>query len=1179
MNQLPPRSGPAAYGDGDKTPFKGKCRCPARRASRQGGSLIAAGVTRTVLGLLALGGSVTGAEKGLWDLLHGCPFLRLCQIPGHCAAKPWGGGVFQNISAPQRPGRRAKVRMDGSSGVIPEEPTGGRTGVSSEPMEASQDGQTAQEMATLPEQDLLAAAKEKEGAPEDAGADALLGPMWSSSGMGIPGTVPSTCAKRQDTTALRTALGKDTAGTTHREGAGPPGPPPALPEPKEATSSPRLGCREQETQQGSGEDDGRDGSASLVWAATPGMLFQEDKQTRLHPLSLSWVLGYNSSLAVHSLMDREDRVLLYISSHTVVIHDLLGNRQCHLQGHTNVISCLCVSEDRRWVATADRGPDALIIVWDSFSGVPVRTIFESHPEDGVSAIAISQDAKYLATISAGIVQRVCVWKWTSPAEKPVCSTELRPEFGYQDYVIFNPQNPYEFVSNSKTQVIFYLWGDGGLQYGAPLLSSQTFNSTVGHFSQSVFHFNNSQALTGTSAGKLVVWDTVGPRTPSKELPVKPHSMKATKLVPLQKESLTVLTAFESCIVTGDVKGQVKFYDGQLQLLTCYGHSKVGPIRSISFSKTPPDPPGAAPNCSTSCIASSRPFVARNFILSTSDATVLHVATDRTNFEKIMEEAKKTVNAIACHPRQALVAVGSHCGLLKVWDYQQTRYLVSRIFTEAGIQCLSYDPEGYFLAAGFTDGSVYILDAISLQSSCKEFKFSCGPVTHISFSHDSEYLATADEKYSVTVYKRVLQNGSRCWEHLAGLHSHYKPIRSILFGVQLDSNEPRLLSLGEDRQLVEYDLNSSSKDHLVVLHRDRVEQVAVPLCLAWYPQLSTESFILTANNCYKIKLYNTTTKMCRKTLLGPTYGSPLEKIQILPTTNTMDPQKCYLAYITKDKVGLQILPVDGNPHKSSAFICHPDGVSDLASSYDGRYVFTAGGDDCTVMKWEVNLNALDAAASLGGEDLIPFYNLLDGGREGEFFRELEDYFYYVQLRNHGIDTLETRQVSTHIPLEEIPSVMRAMGFYPSEEKIEEMINEVKFSKYVDTGEQVTKINLGDFIKLYINHRPAFGLSMKKIQRAFQVLGYDNENGDKVIDRGDLLLLLQCRVYTSLEQQITVLISAHCGIAHCNWNCWDLLQGAAALTEDEMPEEITVEIFAADILGLPIAEPEKKNRKKR
>lgn len=50
------------------------------------------------------------------------------------------------------------------------------------------------------------------------------------------------------------------------------------------------------------------------------------------------------------------------------------------------------------------------------------------------------------------------------------------------------------------------------------------------------------------------------------------------------------------------------------------------------------------------------------------------------------------------------------------------------------------------------------------------------------------------------------------------------------------------------------------------------------------------------------------------------------------------------------------------------------------------------------------------------------------------QELEDYFYYVQLHSHGIDMLETRQVSTYIPLEEIPSLMRAMGFYPSEEEV-------------------------------------------------------------------------------------------------------------------------------------------------
>ncbi|CAF4452533.1 unnamed protein product, partial [Rotaria magnacalcarata] len=50
----------------------------------------------------------------------------------------------------------------------------------------------------------------------------------------------------------------------------------------------------------------------------------------------------------------------------------------------------------------------------------------------------------------------------------------------------------------------------------------------------------------------------------------------------------------------------------------------------------------------------------------------------------------------------------------------------------------------------------------------------------------------------------------------------------------------------------------------------------------YPSsLTKESFLITINNEYKYKLYNSSTKMCRKTILGPTFGSPLRKIGILP----------------------------------------------------------------------------------------------------------------------------------------------------------------------------------------------------------------------------------------------------------------------------------------------------------
>lgn len=921
---------------------------------------------------------------------------------------------------------------------------------------------------------------------------------------------------------------------------------------------------------------------SLVYSASPRTVFEDENlDCTDKPLNLAWSFGMNSNIPIYNLHDEEHQVAVYVCAHTAVIHDFTLNRQRHLQGHCSCISCMCVSEDRRWIATGDQGPESLIIVWDSFSGIPVHTIFQSHPHGGVTAIAMSHNAKYLATIGGGTVQKVCIWDWTTGSEAPICTAELNAQFGFQKYIIFNPEDETQLITNSETQVMFYSWDNCSLEYVAPPLNDKTFNKAVGAFSQSVFDFSNVRSLTATSAGKLVVWETTNPPLNRTKSPIKPHNKKALKLMHLQKDAITVLTTHDRYYVTGDTRGQVKFYDQQLQLVNWYSHLNLTPIYSMSFSKCPPIAASEKTLYPEDCSIKGDQFAISNFIVSTSDGMVLHVFTDGTMLKKVLQEPTEAVHALACHPSKTQIAVGSYNGILKVWDYRDRKSFISRKFgKDKSLHCLAYDPKGFFLAAGFTDGSVYILDAVTLEDETKEpFKYAKGSVTHVTFSHNSHYLATADQEFTVTLFHQIKQNveESASWEYIGRYRSHYKPIQNLIFGIHLDSNEPRLLSLGMDRMLVEYDLKNSSKDHLLIQSSDRIDQSAVPQCLVWYPPFTKENFILVANDEYKMKLYNTTTKMCRKTLLGPTFGSPIRKIEVF-SSYSQDSEKGYLAYITDDKVGLQILPVDGNPHKTMALICHPDGVANIACSSDSQYVFTAGGKDCTVIMWKTNLQSLEAVASLGGEDLIPFYGMLPGGKNGTFFKELEEYFYYAQLRNQGIDTMETRQVSTHIPLKEIPFVMRALGYYPTEQEVENMVNEVKFSEYVNSGQQVTHINLGDFIKLYINHRPAFGFSLKELQQAFQVLGFTNKNGEHAISRGLLLQLLQTRGEHMTEEELADYFSTLLGL-NPEGGSSELgssnVTGIAELLEQEIPEEITTEALAADILGLPVQDSDEEH----
>ncbi|KAJ1548616.1 Cilia- and flagella-associated protein 251, partial [Cladochytrium tenue] len=380
--------------------------------------------------------------------------------------------------------------------------------------------------------------------------------------------------------------------------------------------------------------------------------------------------------------------------------------------------------------------------------------------------------------------------------------------------------------------------------------------------------------------------------------------------------------------------------------------------------------------------------------------------------------------------------------------------------------------------------------------------------------------------------------SYSWVLVGRCQAHYKPIIGVLFiePGPTDTNT-RLLSASMDRHVAEYDLVASTVTRGVKLKSlKRIEQTAETLAVAYHPALhpyfnnphqqhpasafadahlhagpaaaaystkstdsgssnrlhsdpsppaantatehplSAERFLLVANDDLKLRFFNAATQFCRKTVLGPTFSGPVTALTVAPDLPTA--QAPLVAYAALDRVvGLAVLPLDGNPHRASGVIAHPCKIAGIAFGTDSSRLLTAGVDDSSVHLWHVHGAALEAQIALGGAGIEPFLAMLDPsglGADSPFYREMEDYFYYAQLRSQGEDAMSTRQIQDTLAVSEVPSVIQAMGYYPSEQDTDLLLNEVRYSS-LDDGVLVDRVSFPDIIRLFVNHRPVFEYS--------------------------------------------------------------------------------------------------------
>ncbi|KAG5307000.1 CF251 protein, partial [Acromyrmex insinuator] len=862
--------------------------------------------------------------------------------------------------------------------------------------------------------------------------------------------------------------------------------------------------------------------------------FTEDD---LCPFTLQWSFGLNPEVPVINLTTENRTLLAYACSHIAIIYNYISKKMLPLLGHQNPIKMLSTSRDGKWLLTADSGKNSVVIIWDTEKGISVCTLFNPHNSEDITIAAISPDAKQIVTVGGGRYQNVHFWLWTYRRDKPA-STSLINITERVKGITFNDECPEQFALTTDYHVLFLTWNGHALIYDCPKVMTKVQHTGV--FNASCYVSKIQQVFTASTNGYILVWDNVSYEDKHDDNIYK--KKKHRKTLNLQKSSITVIIDNEGMLVTGNSNGRITFYDYQLRLLYWWRLTSKVEIPKFTvngkhisqnhkISKDVKPANKILSSILTSATLYCSPFDVRNFLVCSPAGIIAIMKIPKQKCYFVSRHPVAIVTSIDSHPESNYMVVGDAQGTIRLYNHEKCVLVTSKntpplpnyrpilekqkieeniIYvtcpqsheTLKAVTALKFSPRCDMLVCGLENGAIWILHHITLDPIDEiPYKHSSAAINKITFTRCAEYMAYADNALTVVVFKRnntTVASEYNMWNLIGKYHSHYLPIKDILFGpAASDSDVPRFFSLGEDRELVEYDLAHSGPypvPGLKILRIDQIEQNAIPLCLAWYPVSSIEKFFMISNSedHYKYKIFSDATKAICGTYLGPTFAKPVKYIQIL-TDKVID--NGYVVFATDREIGLQLMPFDGNPYKIVGITGHPQKIIGISVSYNKKILFTAGYNDPCVLMWKIKLKSVDIMARLGGEGLSPFYCLIKGGKKGWLVNEMKALFYYAQILHQGENTTAARIISDTVVVDQISNLMRAIGYFLTDKEIENIMTEICYKRYVETDKLVQEITFEEFVRLYVNHRPVFEICMRHIKEAFRMLIKENSDSIK------------------------------------------------------------------------------------
>jgi len=819
------------------------------------------------------------------------------------------------------------------------------------------------------------------------------------------------------------------------------------------------------------------------------------------PLQLRRTLGFESSCGVISLssdseVEEQRQELFYACSNVGVVENL--SDQTHLEGHDNMITSICASFDKRTIVSSCQGKNSALIVWDVEQHSKVKT-YSTSLYGGAVAVDISHDGQYVAILSREHkeAQFLYVFDILSESIEPLYSEHVPINKKTDDRhtcLRFNPASSAEIITNGPSNVLFWKHNNSKLISYAPFLSEKERNrfGSKSAFCVSAFFPGTAQASTSTENGQLIIWDE--PKTDTSLENNHGLFKEFVKVIQLSKESICVLETSNNYLCLAGDDGAVRFYDFSIRLVAWFEDLDAGPIRSVNFNVP-------AISATLDC-----DFYVPDFVVSTGYGVAVSLKAEQFNESDPMDRRGLTILrgmihdivAVAFHPQDdKLLCIDSE-GEIFVWNTEDWDLLAS-YKTQIQAKCMEYHPEGEKFAIGASHGSLHIIS----KEMKERVNFNNGdsPIKFIRFSTTGEWMATCDTLNYVAIYNRKVAQDRASntegmnWIFCGRIMSHSKSITGVEFGLRENGNIA-LVSVSEDCHLVEYDLDRTSiEEGVCIIERVKIEENCFPSACMWHPLLNGdyEDRIVVSTSNDKIKQYNADDKCFRKLTRGPT-KSRMPIISFLPLASSH-----YAAFSTAGTtIGLVKMPFDGNPKREIEAFAHPLKVQSIDVHNIGcSFLASTGGLDRSIKVWKMNTQQIDdqeevAVKQVESKECCTMYSDL---LSETLLKKITEIFIFVLAQDEKECCKEDEKLdtglSTKVHVKEIPNIFRALGFFPSEKEVKDIMSQVSMQDFTTTGEIKVELTLDEFIVLYVNYkRSRPESSLEEITEAFQTLSNDN-----------------------------------------------------------------------------------------